>query len=78
MSTEAQISTPHNERTSEGPHSNLDTMKVILQELQHMRKDMTYMRRNMTNLEHIGRSNIIGHVTPHTQRGYGSYNAHGP
>ncbi|KAI5682069.1 hypothetical protein M9H77_03297 [Catharanthus roseus] len=80
MSTETQLPIPHNEGTSESPHSNLDPMKVIIQELQQMRKDMMDMRRDMTKLsmEQRGRSNIGEHVTPHTQRGYGSYIPHVP
>ncbi|KAI5663820.1 hypothetical protein M9H77_23143 [Catharanthus roseus] len=43
-----------------------------------MRKDMTDMRRDMSNLsmEQRGRTNIGGHVA--TQRGYVSYNPHVP
>ncbi|KAI5654321.1 hypothetical protein M9H77_31508 [Catharanthus roseus] len=69
MSPEAQLPIPHNERTSESPHSNLDQMK-----------DMTDMRRDKTNLcmEHRGRRNMGGDVTPHTQRGYRSYNPRSP
>ncbi|KAI5672425.1 hypothetical protein M9H77_12789 [Catharanthus roseus] len=79
-STEAQLPTPHNGRTNKSPHSNLDPMKVNMQKFQQMRKEMEDMRRDMTNLfmEQRGRSNIGGHVTPHTQRGYGSYNPHVP
>ncbi|KAI5648421.1 hypothetical protein M9H77_34426 [Catharanthus roseus] len=53
---------------------------LIMQELQHMRKEIGDTGRDMTNLsmEQRGRSNIGGHVTPHTQRGYGSYNSHVP
>ncbi|KAI5680987.1 hypothetical protein M9H77_02214 [Catharanthus roseus] len=67
MSTEAQLPTSHNEGTSESPHSNLDPiLKVIMQEFQQIRKDMTDMRRDITNLsmEHRDRRTI--------------YNPHGP
>ncbi|KAI5676935.1 hypothetical protein M9H77_07885 [Catharanthus roseus] len=70
MSTNAQLQTPHNEGTTESPHSNFDPMKVIMQELQSMRKEMGDKRRDITNvsMEHKDQINIIGHVTSHTQR----------
>ncbi|KAI5681915.1 hypothetical protein M9H77_03143 [Catharanthus roseus] len=40
MSKDVQLPTPYNEGTSESPHSNFDTMKVIMQELQSMRREM--------------------------------------
>ncbi|KAI5667949.1 hypothetical protein M9H77_17802 [Catharanthus roseus] len=50
-------------------------MKVIMLELQLMRKDLTDIRGNMTNLsmEHRGRNNIRQHVTSHTQWGSGNF-----
>ncbi|KAI5682379.1 hypothetical protein M9H77_03607 [Catharanthus roseus] len=75
MSMEAQLPTHYNGGTSGSSHSNLDPMKVIMQELQLMRKDMKEMRGNITNLsmEHGGQSNIGGHITSHTQWGYGNF-----
>ncbi|KAI5681211.1 hypothetical protein M9H77_02438 [Catharanthus roseus] len=54
-------------------------MKVIMQELQKMIKDMTDMRGNMTNLsmEHRGRNSIGEHVSSHTQWGYGYFSRAG-
>ncbi|KAI5667722.1 hypothetical protein M9H77_17575 [Catharanthus roseus] len=49
MSMEPQLPTHYNEGTSGSSHYNLDTMKVIMQELQLMRKDMKEMRGNITN-----------------------------
>ncbi|KAI5681048.1 hypothetical protein M9H77_02275 [Catharanthus roseus] len=53
---------------------------VIMQELQQMRNDIGDMRREINNLsiEHRCRSNIRGHVTPHTHGGYKSHNPHVP
>ncbi|KAI5677712.1 hypothetical protein M9H77_08662 [Catharanthus roseus] len=50
-------------------------IKVIIQELQLIRKDIKEMRGNITNLsmEHRDQSNIGGHVTSHTQQGYGNF-----
>ncbi|KAI5672578.1 hypothetical protein M9H77_12942 [Catharanthus roseus] len=69
MFVETQIPTHHNERTSGSSHSNLDPMKVIMQEFQLIRKDMKEMRGNIPNLsmEHRDQSNIGGHVTSHTE-----------
>ncbi|KAI5672060.1 hypothetical protein M9H77_12424 [Catharanthus roseus] len=49
-----------------------------MQELQLMRKEMKEMRGNITNLsmEHRDQSNIGGHVTSHTQWGYGNFSPH--
>ncbi|KAI5663711.1 hypothetical protein M9H77_23034 [Catharanthus roseus] len=78
MYIEAQLPTRYSERTSESSHSNLETMKVIMQELQLMRKDMKEMRGNITNLfvEHRDQSNTGGHFTSHTQWGYGNFSPH--
>ncbi|KAI5672250.1 hypothetical protein M9H77_12614 [Catharanthus roseus] len=46
---EAQLPNHYNEGAHGSSHSNLDPMKVIMQELQHMRKDMKEMRENITN-----------------------------
>ncbi|KAI5664046.1 hypothetical protein M9H77_23369 [Catharanthus roseus] len=46
MSMEAQIPTHYNEGTSGSSHSTLDLMKVIMQELQLMRKDMKEMKEH--------------------------------
>ncbi|KAI5682042.1 hypothetical protein M9H77_03270 [Catharanthus roseus] len=69
MSIEAQLRTHYNEETSGSSHSNLDPAKVIMQELELMRKDMKEIRRNITNLsmEHRDQRNIVGHVNSHTQ-----------
>ncbi|KAI5677775.1 hypothetical protein M9H77_08725 [Catharanthus roseus] len=58
-------------QSSGSSHSNLDPMKVIMQELQLMRNDMKEMRWNITNLsmEHRDQSNIREHTTSHTQWG---------
>lgn len=72
MSTEAQLPIPLNEGTSDGPHTNLGPM-AIMQELKRMKKDITNL-----SLEHRGRSNNEGDVTPNTQWGYRSYNSHVP
>ncbi|KAI5668712.1 hypothetical protein M9H77_18565 [Catharanthus roseus] len=40
MSTDAQLPTPHDKGTSESPHSILNPMRIILQELQSMRREM--------------------------------------
>ncbi|KAI5650203.1 hypothetical protein M9H77_36208 [Catharanthus roseus] len=50
MSMESQLLTHYNEGTTGSYHSNLDPMKIIMQELQLMRKDMKEMRGNITNL----------------------------
>ncbi|KAI5675884.1 hypothetical protein M9H77_06834 [Catharanthus roseus] len=63
MSTEVQLPTPHNEGTSEIPHSNLDPMNVIIQELQQIRKDMMDMRGNMTNLWSIEVETTMGSMS---------------
>ncbi|KAI5677639.1 hypothetical protein M9H77_08589 [Catharanthus roseus] len=78
ISMEAQLFTHCNEGTSGSSHSNLDPMKVIMHELQLMRKDMKQMRGNITNLsmEHRDQNNIGGHVTSHTQQGYGNFSPH--
>ncbi|KAI5676040.1 hypothetical protein M9H77_06990 [Catharanthus roseus] len=78
MCMEAQLLTYYNEGTSGSSHSYLDPMKVIMKELQLMRKDMKEMRGNITNLsmEHKDQSNIGGHVTFHTQWGYGNFSPH--
>ncbi|KAI5682538.1 hypothetical protein M9H77_03766 [Catharanthus roseus] len=59
---EAQLPNHYNEGTSGSSHSNLDPMKIIIQELQLMRKDMKEMRGNITNLsmEHRDQRNIGG------------------
>ncbi|KAI5664101.1 hypothetical protein M9H77_23424 [Catharanthus roseus] len=44
ISIEAQLPTYYNKGTSGNSHSNLDPMKVIMQELQLMRKGMKEMR----------------------------------
>ncbi|KAI5677770.1 hypothetical protein M9H77_08720 [Catharanthus roseus] len=56
-------------QSSGSSHSNLDPMRVIMQELQLMRYDMKEMRGNITNLsmEHRDQSNIREHTTSHTQ-----------
>ncbi|KAI5682507.1 hypothetical protein M9H77_03735 [Catharanthus roseus] len=63
MSMEAQLPTNYNEGTSGSSHSNLDPMKVIMQELQLMRKNMKEMRGDITNvsMEHRDHRNIGGH-----------------
>ncbi|KAI5681509.1 hypothetical protein M9H77_02737 [Catharanthus roseus] len=73
-SMEAKLPTHYNERTSGSSHSNLDPMKVIIQELQLMRTNMKKMRGNITNLsmEHRDQRNIGGHVTSPTQWRYGN------
>ncbi|KAI5652997.1 hypothetical protein M9H77_30184 [Catharanthus roseus] len=78
VSMEAELPTHYNEGISGSSHSNLDPMKVIMQELQLMRKDMKEMRGNITNLsiEHRDESGIVGRVTSHTQRGYGNFSSH--
>ncbi|KAI5663504.1 hypothetical protein M9H77_22827 [Catharanthus roseus] len=75
---EAQLPIHYNKETSGSSHSNLDPMKVIMQELQLMRKDMKEMRGNITNLsmEHRDQSNIGGYVTSHTQWGYGNFSSY--
>ncbi|KAI5666906.1 hypothetical protein M9H77_16759 [Catharanthus roseus] len=79
LSTDAQLPTPHNEGTSESPHSNLDQINIIMQELQFVIREMREMRGDITNLsiEQRGQSHIKWHVNSHTQRGYGNYNHHG-
>ncbi|KAI5682525.1 hypothetical protein M9H77_03753 [Catharanthus roseus] len=64
MSMEAKLPTHYSEGTSGSSHSNLDPVKVIMQELQLMRKDMKEMRGNITNvsMEHRDQRNIGGHV----------------
>ncbi|KAI5653971.1 hypothetical protein M9H77_31158 [Catharanthus roseus] len=75
---QAQLPTHYNKGTSGSSHSNLDPMKIIMQELQLMRKDMNEMRGNIINLsmEHRNQSNIGGHVTSHTQWGYCDFSPH--
>ncbi|KAI5666973.1 hypothetical protein M9H77_16826 [Catharanthus roseus] len=74
----SSIPTHYNEGTNGGSHSNLDPMKVIMQDLQVMRKDMKERRGNIANLsmEHRDKSNIRGHVTSDTQWGYGNLSLH--
>ncbi|KAI5667872.1 hypothetical protein M9H77_17725 [Catharanthus roseus] len=76
--TDAQLPTPHHERTCESPHSNLDPIKVIMKELQQMRQDMNDSRRDVTDqyVEHRGRSDHVDHVSPPTERGYGNHTSH--
>ncbi|KAI5682522.1 hypothetical protein M9H77_03750 [Catharanthus roseus] len=64
MSIEAQLPTHYNEGTSGSCYSNLNPMKVIMQELQVMRKDMKEMRGNITNvsMEHRHQRNTERHV----------------
>ncbi|KAI5668633.1 hypothetical protein M9H77_18486 [Catharanthus roseus] len=45
-----QLPTPHKEGISESPHSNLDPMRIIMQELQSMKREMGDIRRDITNL----------------------------
>ncbi|KAI5652419.1 hypothetical protein M9H77_29606 [Catharanthus roseus] len=45
---DSQLLTHYNEGTGRSSNSNLNPMKVIMQELQQMRKDMKDMRGNMT------------------------------
>ncbi|KAI5653536.1 hypothetical protein M9H77_30723 [Catharanthus roseus] len=47
---EAQLPTHYNEGTIRSCHYNLDPMKVIMQKLQLMRKDMKEMRGNDMSL----------------------------
>ncbi|KAI5663949.1 hypothetical protein M9H77_23272 [Catharanthus roseus] len=61
MSTDTQFLTPHNEGTSKSPHSNLDPMRVIMQELQSMRSKMGDMQRDITNLSIEQRGNYNHH-----------------
>ncbi|KAI5653730.1 hypothetical protein M9H77_30917 [Catharanthus roseus] len=66
------------QRTSVIPGSNLDPVKIIMQELQSKQREMGYVRREITNLsiEQRGQSHIEGHVNSHSQKGYGNYNRH--
>ncbi|KAI5672634.1 hypothetical protein M9H77_12998 [Catharanthus roseus] len=79
MSTDAQLPNPHNERTSESSHSNLDLMRIIMQELKLIKREIRDMQRDISNLsiEQGSESHIEGHVNSHTQRGDGNYNHHG-
>ncbi|KAI5667458.1 hypothetical protein M9H77_17311 [Catharanthus roseus] len=73
------ITTPHNEGTNEIPHSNLDLMRNIMQELQSTRGEMGDIGRDVTNLsiEQRVQSHMEGYANSHTQRAYGNYNRHG-
>ncbi|KAI5652691.1 hypothetical protein M9H77_29878 [Catharanthus roseus] len=48
--TYSQFPIHYNKGTSGSSHSNLDPMKIIMQELQLMRKDIEEMRGNIINL----------------------------
>ncbi|KAI5672131.1 hypothetical protein M9H77_12495 [Catharanthus roseus] len=50
MSTDAQLLNPQHEGASESPHSNLDPMRIIMQELQSIKREIGDMGRDITNL----------------------------
>ncbi|KAI5667359.1 hypothetical protein M9H77_17212 [Catharanthus roseus] len=75
MSMETQLPTHYNERISGSSHCKFDPMKVIMQELELMRKDMKKMRGNITNLsmEHRDQNSIGGHARSYEHNSYDYY-----